>query len=64
LPRPVSDEVVGVSYLEALQRQLAQFEAWNARPDKNPKDSWLPGAIADVKRAIESEIKSTKAQAL
>jgi hypothetical protein len=48
--------VMGASYLETLQGQLAQFTEWNARPDKNPKDGWLPRAICDVKRAIDTEM--------
>lgn len=47
--------VMGASYLETLETQLAHFQEWDSRPDKNPKDGWLPRAICDVTRAIGTE---------
>lgn len=53
--KPVSDDVRGTSYIYALQQELNRFEQWAARPNPNPKDYWLPRAIEDVRRAIQTE---------
>ena len=54
--RPLGEGEEGASYLEALERELARLEEWEARPAKDPKTAWVPAkALPFIRAAIDEE---------